>query len=267
MEISFQEKELFLLDMDGTMWIEKQWIDGALNFLEECKRQKKQYVFLTNNSSRSNAAYVEKLHSMGLIDATPQQVFTSGEATVLYLKEQKPDCLVYLMGTASLRKEFQKAGIQVTDSLSPVPDFAVAAFDRELTYEKLEKMCWLLDHGVEFVATNVDKVCPIENGRFIPDCASMCSMLENATGRIPKYIGKPEPDMIWTVCKKFGIPLEKTVMVGDRLYTDIAAGAAAGVTTVCVLSGESTLADVEASSTKPDCLLPSILQLYEQIKK
>lgn len=253
--------------MDGTMWIENEWIDGALEFLSECDRQGKRYVFLTNNSSRSNSAYVEKLRSRAFSHATSQHVFTSGEATILYLKEKKENCRIYLMGTASLRKEFEAAGLTVTDSLSPLPDFAVAAFDRELTYEKLEKMCFLLDHGVEFAATNLDKVCPIENGRFIPDCASMCEMLRAATGRTPKYIGKPEPDMIWTVCRKFQVPLDRTVMVGDRLYTDIAAGIAAGVTTVCVLSGESSLEDIQRSQTKPHVILPSIRQLYQQIKK
>ena len=260
--------ELFLLDMDGTMWISDRWIDGATEFLAETARQGKRCVFLTNNSSRSNAAYVEKLRRMGL-EATADDVFTAGEATILYLRAQKPDCRVYLMGTASLRREFEQGGVPVLESVGPglpLPDYAVAAFDRELTYRKLEDMCWLLDSGVPFVATNLDTVCPIEDGRFIPDCASMCKMLENATGRRPKYIGKPEPDMIYTVCEKFGVPLDKACMVGDRMYTDIAAGCNAGVKTVCVLSGESTEADVEASPYAPTLVLPSVKELLARIR-
>ena len=257
--------QLFLLDMDGTMWIDDRWIDGAPDFLAELRRQNKRAVFLTNNSSRSNAAYVEKLRRMGL-NAGPDDVFTSGEATILYLNNRKPGCSVYLMGTRSLRAEFEAGGIHTVDGVDPMPDFAVAAFDRELTYEKLEKMCWLLDHGCEFVATNLDVVCPIEGGRFIPDCASMCKMLENATGRVPKYIGKPEPDMIWTVCRKFGVPVEQTCMVGDRMYTDIRAGYNAGAKTVCVLSGECTQADVDASDFAPTLVLPSVKELIPLIR-
>ena len=255
-----KDVRLFLLDMDGTMWISNKWIDGAPEFLKACEEKGIRCVFLTNNSSRSNEAYVEKLRSMGL-DAQSDDVFTSGEATILYLKEQKPDCSVYLMGTRSLRAEFERAGIRVVDEVEPMPDYAVAAFDRELNYEKLEKMCWLLDHGCKFIATNLDTVCPIEDGRFIPDCASMCKMLENATGRVPKYIGKPEPDMIYTVCKKFGVPRSQACMVGDRMYTDIAAGCNAGIKTVCVLSGESTQKDIDESPFDPTLVLPSVKEL------
>ena len=156
----------------------------------------------------------------------------------------------------ALNRKLREAGIAVTDKLEDGIDCLLIAFDTELTFQKLEDACILLGRKVTYLATNPDWVCPVEFG-YIPDCGSMCQSFERATGKKPIFIGKPQPTMIFEVMKKFGAKPEETVVIGDRLYTDIASGNNAGVDTVCVLSGEVTLQEVNESQgvEKPTFLL------------
>jgi phosphoglycolate/pyridoxal phosphate phosphatase family enzyme len=252
---------LFLLDLDGTVYLEDQLIPGALEFIENVRRRGMQYIFLTNNSSRSATAYCEKLRKLGF-PVTMDNVFTSGQATALYLlKEKATPPRIYLVGTRELHMELQGYGLTVVaDPAAPV-DYVVIGFDRELAYAKLEDACALLDKGVPFIATNPDLVCPIRDQRYIPDCGSMCQMIFNATGRNPQYIGKPEATMVQMLSEKTGIACEHIAMIGDRLYTDIALGRNAGITTICVLSGESNREQIAQSPHKPDFVIDSIAVL------
>ena len=252
--MDIKKAKLFLLDMDGTIYLDDDLFDGSLDFINKLIEKGINYIFLTNNSSKSQQDYVDKIHRLGL-PGTLDNVFTSGNAMGLYLNELYPNKKVYLVGTKSLRKELDKYNINFVEEN---PDVVVFGFDRELNYEKLEKACDFIDHGATFLATNCDLVCPIKDGRYIPDCGSMCRMITNATKVEPTYIGKPKPDMINILQKKYGLEKDEIIVVGDRVYTDITAGYNANVGTICVLSGESTMDTINESTVKPDLILNSV---------
>ncbi len=258
-----KDKRLFLLDMDGTIYLDNELFDGTVEFLNHIKQIGGRYIFLTNNSSKSVDKYIEKLASLG-IEASEADFLTSTNATVMYL-EKKNYKKIYAFGTASFREQLIGAGLPVTDELSDDIDCLCAGFDTELTFKKLEDACILLGRGVDFIATNPDWVCPTWYG-YVPDCGSVCEMLYRATGKRPYFIGKPEPDMALMAMEKAGFSKEETVLFGDRLYTDIACGVNAGISTVFVLSGEGTLDDLKASEAKPEFIYSNIREIYEDIK-
>ena len=249
-------KKLWLFDMDGTIYEENRIFDGTIDLLKEIRARGGRYVFLTNNSSRSLTDYVKKVTNMG-IDAGPGDFFTSVQATVMYLKEHHPGALVYCQGTRSLVEGLRSEGIRVTEEAEAEVTVVVVGFDTELTFDKLRRTCEILRRDVAYIATNPDFVCPVEGG-FVPDCGSMCIGIRYATGKEPYFIGKPEPTMVYTAMERFGASKEETVLIGDRLYTDIASGKNAGVTTVCVLSGEATENDIAAFDPKPDLVMQDV---------
>lgn len=249
--------ELFLLDMDGTIYLDEDVFDGAIDFMNAIKNNGKKFIYLTNNSSKSKELYLQKLNRLGF-PANEENIFTSGMAMGMYLNENYKNKKVYLVGTKALEKELLNYGINLVQDN---PDIVLVGFDRELNYEKLEKACWFLDEGAIFLATNCDLVCPIRCHRYVPDCGSMCKMITNATGKEPKYIGKPEPDMINILSKKYNIKPENIAMIGDRVYTDITAGFNAGAFTICVLSGESTMDTINNSIIKPSMIVNSVKDL------
>ena len=158
-----------------------------------------------------------------------------------------------------------KAGVPVTDRLEDDIDCLLMGYDTELTYRKLEDACILLGRGVDYLATNPDWVCPTAYG-YVPDCGSFAEMLFRATGRRPFFIGKPKPEMALLAIGKAGKLPEDAVLIGDRLYTDIACGINAGITTVLVFSGETTRKDLENSDIKPTFSCQSISVICDLIK-
>lgn len=258
-----KEKKLWLLDMDGTIYQEEQIFEGTLDFLNAIVENGGEYVFITNNSSKSVVDYLQKVHRMG-IRADDNNFFTSAQATVLYLKEKYPGAKVYCEGTRSLVEELRSSGIDVTENVEPV-DIVLMGFDMELTSQKLRNTCEILTtQDVVYIATNPDWVYPVSFG-FVPDCGSICVMIKNATGKYPVFIGKPEPTMVNIVRKKMNRSAEETVVVGDRLYTDIAAGVNAGVTAIAVLSGESTVEDIRNDSVKPTYTFQDVREIWKVI--
>lgn len=255
---------LFLLDMDGTIYLDNDLFDGTLDFLEYVRKIGGRYIFLTNNSSKSVNKYIEKLDSLG-IKTTADDFLTSTDATVLYLKRKNYN-KIYAFGTTSFKEQLRDSGLSITDTLEDGIDCLCMGFDTELTFQKLEDACILLGRGVDYIATNPDWVCPTSYG-YVPDCGSVSQMLFNATKRMPKFIGKPEPDMALLAMEKTGYGKEETLVMGDRLYTDIACGVNAEISTVFVLSGEGTMEDVEISETKPEFIYKNIRELYEEIIK
>ncbi len=259
---SLRDKRLFLLDMDGTIYEENRLFDGTVALLRRIEELGGRYVFITNNSSRSVEDYVDKVRRMG-IRAGREHFFTSTQATALYLEKHFPERLVYCQGTASFVRELSESGIRVTEEAEEDVEVILVGFDLELTSLKLEKTCRLLQRReLPFIAANPDLACPVSFG-FVPDCGSICMMLENATGRKPVYIGKPEPAMVNIVREKFRVSAEETLVVGDRLYTDIEAGRRAGVETVCVLTGEASEKDILEGNIKPDYTLLGVRELWE----
>ena len=250
------EKRLFLLDMDGTIYLDEDLFPGTLPFLDHVRKSGGKYLFLTNNSSRSVETYIEKLSRLG-VSAKADDFLTSTSALVEDLRHRLPYRLCYAFGTAAFRQQLKDGGVPVTDRLSDEVDCLLIGFDTELTFRKLEDACILLGRGVDFIAANPDWVCPTSYG-YVPDCGSVCEMLFRATGRRPVFIGKPEPAMPLLAMEKYGYSPAQTALIGDRLYTDIASGVRAGITSVLVLSGEGTMADVEQSPEKPTYIYPDI---------
>ena len=257
-----KNKKLFLLDMDGTIYLDNNIFDGTLDFLKHVKSIGGRYIFLTNNSSKGVDKYIEKLSKMG-IDATEDDFLTSTDATIVYLKGKKYK-KIYAFGTESFVKQLKDAGLNVTTEREAGIDCLCISNDTELTFKKLEDACTLLGDDIDYIATNPDWVCPTWYG-FVPDCGSFAEIIYKATKKRPVFIGKPEPEMAYYAMKKTGFSKEETVLLGDRLYTDIACGVNAGISTIFVLSGEGTMQDLEESSVKPEFVYENIRKIYEDL--
>ena len=273
--------------MDGTIYLGDELFEGAVEFLDYIKKSDGRYIFLTNNSSKGKDAYIDKMNRLG-IEAEAEDFLTSVDASVSVLKKKYgrdwKRKKIYVLGTESFRNQMEKEGFLVAKTgekdFSNIKadlkaeeeqkeveeaEILIAGYDTELTYKKLQDACLLLNKGADYFATNPDWVCPAERGS-LPDCGAICQMLEHATGRTPYFIGKPRPDMALMAIEKTGVSKEETLIVGDRLYTDIACGYNAGIETCFVLSGEGTLEDIEKSSVKPDYVLNDIRDLLRRIR-
>ena len=264
--IDFSKKKLFLLDMDGTLYLGRRLFPETPSFLDAVKRSGGTYLYLTNNSSRGVHTYVEHLASMG-IGAKETDFLTSADALILYLKREALDGrLLYAFGTASFRKQLRDAGFRLTDRADDGAELLVSGFDTELTFRKLEDACRLLTRGIPWIATNPDWVCPTEWGS-VPDCGSVSEMLFRATGKRPLFIGKPEPYMAELAMARMGCTKEETVMIGDRIYTDIACGVNAGIDAAFVLSGEGVREDIEKYGVVPDGIYKDVGEIAALLAK
>ena len=203
----------FLFDMDGTIYLGPKLLPGVAEFIEYLDQIGFPYYFLTNNSSRSRADYVQKLARLGL--PTPEEkVFSSGEATAIYLSRQRPGARIYLVGTPSLKEEFERFGFVLTDE---DPEAVVLGFDTTLTYQKLVTLCNFVRAGLPYIATHPDINCPTDDG-FIPDIGAMMALVQASTGRAADVIvGKPYPPIVDAIVEKTGLSPSEIVMVGDRL--------------------------------------------------
>ena len=258
--------QLYMLDMDGTIYNEDTLIPGASEFFDLLNEQGKDYVFMTNNSSKGKTSYVEKLNRLG-IKATERNICSSVNATVMYLNEHKPGAKVYLVGTESLKHELLDEGFEIVpvDYRGEDIDFVLLGFDTELNYEKVRGASYFVSRGYPYIGTNCDLKCPVLDNKFIPDCGAIAKMIELATDRLPLFLGKPERTMVETVSKEWSMPVEKIACVGDRLYTDIAVGLNAGATSICVLTGEATVEEIAQSKFKPDYVFDTIKELYQAL--
>ena len=248
-----KNKRLFLLDMDGTLYIGDRLFDFTEELLSSIKREGKKYLFITNNSSKSVNAYVEKLARLGIC-ATYDDFLTSSQATAWYLKKNYPDKILYVCGTESLKAELRQNGFEITEDTEKT-ECIVMGFDTELTFKKLDDVSRMLcTKDLPYIATNPDYVCPTEYGS-VPDCGSVCDMIYNATGKRPFVIGKPSPLMLQLAMEKAGCTPLETAVIGDRIYTDIKSGLNAGALSVLVMSGETTPEILKKSDDKPDIVL------------
>ena len=260
--------ECFVFDMDGTINLGETLIPGSLELIDTLRAQNKKFFFFTNNSSKSPAAYVEKLARLGFQGITRDHIMTSGDVMIHYLKThfgQTP--VIYLAGTEDLEQQFTHAGITLLphDTYEKA-DAVVVAFDTSFNFIKANTVCRLISAGAPFLATNIDKVCPLEGGAYLPDCGSMCRMIAHATGVEPKFTGKPFKETVAYILSAAGTDPQKTAMVGDRLYTDIATAAAGGIVGIAVLSGEVTMEDITGQDEiHPDYILDSIADIYQAL--
>lgn len=247
----------FALDMDGTIYLGERWIEGATDFLRRIEETGRSYVFVTNNSSKNAAVYVEKLRRMGL-SVGEEKIVTSGQAAIYYLQRHYPGAKVFLLGNPMLQEEFAQAGIVLEEER---PDVVVTAFDTSLDYQKMCRVCDHVRAGLPYLATHPDYNCPTENG-FIPDAGAIHAFIHASAFRYPdRIIGKPNEDIIEYLATRVHMPREQIAMVGDRLYTDIAAGRNNGLKSVLVLSGEASMEDVEHSDVQPHLIFTSVKEL------
>ena len=251
-----EDTKLFLLDMDGTFYLDDVLLPGAVEFLALCRQKGIAFTFLTNNSSKSKADYLAKLARLG-VHITEKEMFTSGDATLLYLQQNSFDKDLLLIGTPSLEAQFCAAGYQVR---AAAPKAVVLGFDTTLTYEKLTLLCDAVRSGLPYIATHPDYNCPVSGG-FIPDIGAVIAFVKASTGREPDVIiGKPNGLIASAAAAQFGVPLAQVCMVGDRLYTDIALGAC-GCATALVLCGETCASDLAASNLKPTVVCANLQEL------
>lgn len=262
---TLQNIELFLFDMDGTLYLGDILFDFTAELLQVIRNRGGRYLFMTNNSSKSVADYVKKLDKLG-IESTEEDFITSSQATVYYLKKHHKDAVLYVCGTQSLKNEFISHGFTVTEDLSRV-ECIVMGNDNELNFKKLEDVCKLLfaNPKLPYIATNPDYVCPTEFGS-VPDCGSVCDMIYNCTKLRPVFIGKPSPLMPQLAMEKYGVDGIHTAVIGDRIYTDVKSGINAGAVSILVMSGETTKEILNASPDKPDFVLKDGRELMEIIK-
>ena len=257
--------QCFILDMDGTIYLGSRVLSGAKDFLKLLDERNTPYYFFTNNSSKSPELYIDKLEKLGFGKYNADRVITSGDVTRDYiLKTYGAGAKAYVVGTNALKLQFQTSGIDCVES--GTPDCVVAGFDTTYNFEKAAIAVDMLREGVPFLATNVDAVCPLDKGKVLPDCASICAMLTHASGAVPKYLGKPFVQTATYIQKITGVPLEKTAIIGDRLYTDMHLAMDNGMCSIGVLSGEMTRKDIEQSDMKPDYVFNCVSGVYDSLK-
>ena len=260
-----QSMKLFLFDMDGTLYLGDRLYSFTTELLQTIREKGGRYLFMTNNSSKSVEDYIKKLHKLG-IESTREDFITSSQATAYYLHKHHEGQKLYVCGTESLKAELRMEGFTVTENIDEV-QCIVMGFDTELTFQKLHDVSYLLLTKPElpYIATNPDLVCPTEFGS-VPDCGSVCIMIENATGKKPVVIGKPSPLMPQLAMERLGIPKEQTCVVGARIYTDVKSGLNAGITGILVMSGETTPAILAESEDKPHLVLEDAGEILAAIR-
>lgn len=261
---AIRKTKLFLFDQDGTLYLGDRLYDFTIELLQTIRATGRQYLFMTNNSSKSVDDYVRKLETMG-IAATREDFITSSQATAYYLHKHHSGKTLYVCGTRSLIAELEREGFPTTTDLNKV-ECIVMGFDRELTFQKLEDVSRLLltRKDLPYIATNPDWVCPTEFGS-VPDCGSVCEMIFNATGKRPIFIGKPSPLMPQLAMERLGVTPEETLVVGDRIYTDVKSGLNAGTMTALVMSGETTPQILADSADKPHMVLQDCREIVDAL--
>ncbi|MBQ7698894.1 MAG: HAD-IIA family hydrolase [Clostridia bacterium] len=251
------DKKLYVFDMDGTIYLGENVFPFAVTYIKRLREEGKRVLFFTNNASKSPEFYIKRLSRMGF-EPREDEILTSGDVTVRFLKEKRAGKSVYLLGTKLLYKSFEEAGITLSDNA----DIVVSSFDTELTYEKLERACTLIRGGAEYLCTHPDFNCPTENG-FIPDSGAIAAAVTASTGVKPRFFGKPYADTAEMIFSYTGIGAKDACIFGDRLYTDIALGKNSGMTAVLVLSGETKKSELSSlpPEKQPDIVLNSIEDL------
>ncbi len=253
------QKKLYIFDQDGTIYLDFHVLPGVKEFLDFLVAKNLKFVFLTNNSSRSTTTYKDRLGTILDLKLSSEHVYTSTQATIQYLK-RKGIGRVCPIGTPDFEEELLENGV-VLDYVEP--EMIVLSFDTTLTYKKLENACYLIQRGVEYIATHPDMICPTKDG-YIPDIGSFMALIEGATGAKPrKILGKPNREMVEFLLKKYDLKKEEAIIFGDRLYTDIRMGKYSGITTALMLTGESKIEDIKEYAVVPDFVFENFQEVLE----
>jgi HAD superfamily hydrolase (TIGR01450 family) len=264
--IPLSRKKLFLFDIDGTISIGDTLFEGSRELLSYIDEMGGASCFITNNSTKSASDYVMKFRNSFRLHTTENQFVSSGFMTIRFMEEHYSQKKIYCLGTCSFVNELRKQKLYITET--PDQDIAciLIGYDDELTYEKLVNTCRVLtEYQVPYYATNPDLCCPAEFG-FIPDCGSICQMLESSCGRTPIYLGKPNPEVVEVCLADTGFSKEETLVIGDRLYTDIACGINAGVDTCVLFTGEAKPEDLDTTPYPPSYAFINVRELLYHLK-
>ncbi len=259
------DKKLYVFDMDGTIYLGKIVFDFAIRFIEHLRASGRRVLFFTNNASHSTAFYVEKLTRLGFAPR-PEEIMSSADVTVAYLRTHYAGSSVYLVGTRELAEHFTAAGIPLLTGEEDAADIVVTSFDTELTYDKLYHATRFIRHGATYLCTHPDFNCPTDTDP-LPDSGAIAALITASTGVTPRYLGKPYAEVVEMIEAVTGVSREDTCIFGDRLYTDIALGAHNGVASILVLTGEGTLEEAEAlpAGERPAYIFPSLREVDEAI--
>lgn len=261
---ALENKKLYIFDQDGTIYLGAKVFPSAVKFINHLRQSGKHVLFFTNNASHSPEFYLEKLTRLGFAPKR-NEILTAGDVTVQVLLRRKLGKSVYLVGTPELESQFRDAGVKLINEDAERADIVVSSFDTTLTYKKLEAACRFIREGAEYLCTHPDFNCPTETG-FIPDSGAIAALVTASTGVTPLYLGKPYATTIDMIGEVTGIARDDMCIFGDRLYTDIALGKKHGVTSVLVLSGETTEADVKAADEcdRPDYVYADLGAVMDQ---
>ncbi len=258
----FENKKLFIFDMDGTIYLGNKVFTFAIDFIKNLRAHGKKVLFFTNNASHNPDFYVKKLERMGF-EPSSDEIMTSGDVTIKFLKSHRAGKSIYLVGTDELEEQFKNEGIKLVSnseaSAKRDADIVITSFDTSLTYEKLNNACRMVRNGAEYLSTHPDFNCPTEDG-FIPDSGSISAFVTASTGVESTYFGKPYVQTVEMISEYTGFSRDEMCVFGDRLYTDIAMGKLHGVTAVLVYTGETTKVDVDAAAAdkRPDFAFDSL---------
>jgi len=248
----------FLIDMDGVIYRDDELIPGAKAFIDLLLDREIPFLFLTNNSQRTQRDVPFRLRRLG-IRVDHSHVFTCAIATSRFLAEQKPNGTAFVIGEGGLLTSLHHDGYAIVDH---DPDYVVVGEGRVFNFEMIEKATTLIMNGARLIATNPDPNCPTPSG-VRPGCGAIVAMLEKATGIEAFSVGKPSPVMMRAARKELGLSTSQTVMVGDTMKTDILGGEQMGYSTVLVLTGSTRRDDLKRFAYSPDFIAESIADLTE----
>ncbi|MEV0058716.1 HAD-IIA family hydrolase [Nocardia sp. NPDC050718] len=246
----------YLTDMDGVLVHEDQLIPGADEFLAELRDNEIPFLVLTNNSIRTPRDLQARLRQTGL-DIPEESIWTSALATATFLDDQRPNGTAYVVGESGLTTALHEIGYVLTDV---DPDYVVLGETRTYSFEAITTAIRLIDRGARFIATNPDATGPSRDG-VLPATGSVAALITHATGKDPYYVGKPNPLMMRSALRRIGAHSQTTVMIGDRMDTDVISGLEAGLRTILVTSGISTKTSVEKYPFRPTLVVDSVADL------
>jgi len=249
-------KKNYLIDMDGVLVKGKELIPGADGFIERLKANENKFLILTNNPLYTQRDLEHRLKTSGL-NVPADNIFTSAIATAKFLQNQRPNGTAFVIGETGLTQALHDVGYVQTDTN---PDYVVLGEVNTYNFEIVTKAIRLINDGALFIATNPDTTGPLESG-IVPATGAMAALIEKATGKAPFFVGKPNPLMMRSALRYLGVHSENTVMVGDRMDTDVVAGVMSGLETILVLSGVSTREDVERYPYRPGKIVNSVADI------
>lgn len=253
-----------LIDLDGVVYTGREAIPGAAGFLAEARRRAFRFLLVTNNSTTSPELVAERLHRMN-IEVTADEILTSAQAAVAYVKTHaEPGARLRIVGEAGLRQAAEDEGFLIIEDGEAPADWVVAGLDRAFTYDKLAAATRDIRRGAHFVATNADALLPVEGGQVLPGAGTMIAAIKTATNMEPIVVGKPEPGLFEHGLRRLGgLPSSQAAMIGDRIDTDVDGGRRAGLKTILVLSGVSTIAEAAAATPPPDAIAADLAHVAE----